>query len=105
MFSSARPFQILLKLAALKNTCYYAEAMLNIAVEKTGNENNTSLIRRFTKRVQEAGILRRVRGIRYSERSPSKYSKKKKTLKSLKRREEIQDLLKRGIAPEILKRR
>ena len=39
---------------------------------KNPNENTTSLIRRFTKRVQGAGILRRVRSLRYSERSSLK---------------------------------
>lgn len=79
--------------------------MLNVAVEKQGTENNAGIIRRFTKRVQEAGILRRVRSIRYEERGQSDYVKKKKTLKSLRKKEQIQELIKLGKSPELLKRR
>ena len=70
--------------------------MLNVEVVKTGNENSLNLIRRFTKRVQGSGILPRVRSIRYSSRKASEYVKKKKTLKALKRREEVALLIKMG---------
>ena len=77
--------------------------MINAEVVKTGNENSVNLIRRFTKRVQGAGILPRVRSIRYSLRKASKYVKKKKTLKVLKRREEIAELIKMGKMSEYTK--
>ena len=70
--------------------------MINAEVVKTGNENNLNLIRRFTKKVQGAGILPRVRSLRYSGRKLSEYVKKKKTLKILKRREEVAELIKMG---------
>jgi hypothetical protein len=70
--------------------------MINAEVIKSGNENSVNLIRRFTKRVQGAGILPRVRSLRYSTRKMSKYVKKKKTLKVLKRREEVAELIKLG---------
>ena len=70
--------------------------MINVEVEKTNNESNASLIRRFTKRTQGAGILPRVRSIRYASRNQSRYSRKKKALKSLRRREEVQELIKMG---------
>lgn len=70
--------------------------MINVQVDKTGNENNVNLIRRFTKRVQGSGVLPRVRGIRYASRQASKYVKKKKTLKGLKRKEEVAELVKMG---------
>jgi len=79
--------------------------MLNVAVEKTANENNTNIIRRFTKRVQESGVLRRVRGIRYKDRNKSKYVTKKKTLKSIGKREVLEGLIKLGKAPVITKRK
>lgn len=79
--------------------------MLNVAVEKNQNENNTSVIRRFTKRVQESGVLRRVRGIRYHERSKSDYVKKKNTLKVIGKREKMEELVKLGRAPVFTKRR
>lgn len=70
--------------------------MINAEVVRSGNENNLNLIRRFTKRVQGSGVLPRVRSIRYATRKASEYVKKKKTLKVLKRREEITDLIKMG---------
>jgi ribosomal protein S21 len=68
----------------------------NVEIERNANENNTHVIRKFTKRVQEAGILNRVRGIRYHERSESKYVQKKKALKSIGRKKEIEVQVKLG---------
>ncbi len=68
----------------------------NVAVDKTNTENNTTIIRRFTKRVQESGIVKRVRGIRYSDRNRSHYVSKKKALEVIKRRKEREKLLKLG---------
>ncbi len=70
--------------------------MINIEVEKNNNENNLSLLRRFTKRVQGSGILPRVRSIRYKARKLSAYKTKMKTLKVIKRRKEIAGLIKMG---------
>ena len=70
--------------------------MINVEVTKNSNENNTGVLRRFTKRVQGAGILPRVRGIRYAARVLSPYKTKMKTLKTLKKREEIAKLIKLG---------
>ncbi len=79
--------------------------MQNVAVDKNQNENNTSVIRRFTKRVQESGILRRVRGIRYAVRSKSDYVKKKNTLKVLRKRAKVEEYLRLGKPIELLKRK
>jgi ribosomal protein S21 len=68
----------------------------NVEVTKNGTENNLSLIRRFTKRVQGSGVLPRVRSIRYSGRNMSEYVKKKKALKKIKSHEKIADLIKMG---------
>lgn len=68
----------------------------NVQVDKTGTENNVGLIRRFTKRVQESGIVKRVRGIRYSDRNRSHYVRKKKTLEVIERRAKRETLIKLG---------
>ena len=60
----------------------------NVEVTRNGTENPLGLLRRFTKRVQGSGILPRVRGERYYERTLSHYKRKMKTLESLKRRED-----------------
>ena len=74
--------------------------MINVQVDKNPNENSLSILRRFTKKVQGSGVLPRVRGIRYHARTLSSYTVKQKTLASLKRKEEIKELIKLGKMPE-----
>lgn len=68
----------------------------NVSVKKTGSENTSGTIRRFTKRVQGSGVLKRVRKIRFYKRNPSKFIRKKQTLKSLKARERYEEQSKLG---------
>ncbi len=74
--------------------------MINAEVTRNGSENSLGILRRFTKKVQGAGILPRVRSLRYNQRVLSSYKTKMKTLKSLKRKAEIQELIKLGKMPE-----
>lgn len=67
-----------------------------IEVKKAASENNMTLVRRFSRRVQEAGIIQTVKGKRYSERAPSKLDRKTGALKRLTRRKEIERLKKLG---------
>jgi len=69
---------------------------INVEVTKGERDNNLSLIRKFTKRVQGSGVLPRLRGRRYSTRKISEYVKKKKTLKKLAEKARIQELIKMG---------
>lgn len=69
---------------------------VNVEVVKSGAENNLSLIRRFTKKVQGSGVLPRLRGRRYSSRVLSEYVKKKKALKKLARQKEVAEAIKMG---------
>ena len=55
----------------------------NVEVKKNANENALSLVRRFQKRVQESGVLPRVRGIRYNIRPLSELKSKRAKLKKL----------------------
>jgi ribosomal protein S21 len=67
-----------------------------IEVKKNPNENNASVLRRFSRRVQESGIIRKVKGTRYNERQESKLKIKKSALKKMKRRKEVERLKKLG---------
>jgi len=67
-----------------------------IEVKKASNESNMTLIRRFSRRVQEAGIIRTVKANRYSDRAPSKLDRKTSALKRLTRGKEIERLKKLG---------
>jgi ribosomal protein S21 len=55
----------------------------NVEVRKNANENALSLVRRFQKRVQESGVLPRVRSLRYSDRVLSDLKVKRAKLKKL----------------------
>lgn len=72
----------------------------NVTVKRNKNENNASVLKRFTRKVQSSGVLSKVRSIRYLEREPSTYVRKKKKLNSIKRKEGIQELIKLGKMPE-----
>ena len=76
----------------------------NAEVSRNDNESPVSLIRRFSKRVQGAGVITRVRGGRYHERPMSRFTTRKRALKSLKRRAEVQELIKLGKMVEAPKR-
>lgn len=53
---------------------------VNVSVVKHGTENSMSLIRRFTKRMQGSGIVRKVKGMRYKLRDASKNRRKTSAL-------------------------
>lgn len=72
----------------------------NVEVVKGANENNASIMRRFRKRVQDSGVLPRVRGLRYSERVLSHYKRKMKTLESLAHKADVARQIKLGKLPE-----
>lgn len=80
-----------------------AQSNVNIEVVKGPNENNLSVLRRFTKRVQGAGVLPRVRSKRYSERIPSANTRKAKTVAFLKKKEVTAELVKLGKIAEVSK--
>jgi ribosomal protein S21 len=72
----------------------------NVQVEKNNNESSANVIRRFTKRVQGAGIVPKVRSGRYYSRVKSRNVQRSARLKKLEKRDEYQKLVKLGKAPE-----
>lgn len=72
----------------------------NVQVEKNPNESSANVIRRFTKRMQNAGILRRVRGIRYYARTKSENVRKEARLKKLGKKAAYERLYKLGKVQE-----
>jgi len=73
-----------------------------IQVQKESNtESNLSLIKRFSRRLQGSGILRRAKAHRYTERPLSACKKKKQALKRITRRVEIERLRKLGLWNEV----
>lgn len=70
--------------------------MTNVEVNKNPNENPSSLLRRFSRRVQESGIIPKVKGNRYAKRKTSKLASKAGALKKINRRSQIEKLRKLG---------
>lgn len=70
--------------------------MINVELKKNENENATNLVRRFTRKIQESGIIIKVKGKRYSERPMSKLSEKVVALRRIARRAEVEKLKKLG---------
>lgn len=79
------------------------QAMVNIEVTKGASENNLSVLRRFTKRVQSSGVLPKVRSKRYAQHQPSRNIRRAKHINYLKKKESIAELIKLGKLNEVSK--
>ena len=73
-------------------------------VTKSGTENPLSTIRKFSRRVQGAGLIKTMRARRYYARAISKTVKKKHALKLIKRRSDYRQLVKEGKIAEPTRR-
>jgi ribosomal protein S21 len=73
---------------------------INVQVEKNNNESSANVIRRFTKRVQGAGIVQKVRSTRYYTRVKSENVQRMAKLKKLGKKETYEKLLKLGKVKE-----
>jgi len=78
--------------------------IISIEVNKNKNENGVGLIRRFTRKVQEARIIQQVKGNRYNSRPLSKLVLKEAKLKRLKKTEEFEKKYKLGKVSKNVKR-
>ncbi len=78
---------------------------INVAVEKHNNESSANVIRRFQKRVQNSGIVRRLRDERYHKRVKSENVRRTARLKKLASKAEYDRLYKLGKTAEAPSRR
>lgn len=69
---------------------------INVQVDKNNNESSANVIRRFTKRVQGAGIIQKVRSSRYYNRTKSGNVQRVAKLKKLVKQVTYEKLLKLG---------
>ena len=69
---------------------------INVEVEKNSNESSANVIRRFTKRMQGAGIVPKVRGGRYFNRLKSQNVRRAAKLDKLDKAETYDKLVKEG---------
>ncbi len=67
-----------------------------VYVKRKDHESTASLLRRFTRRVQSAGILIRARQGRFYKSKPTKRARKERALRRLERMRERERLAKLG---------
>ncbi len=77
----------------------------NVEVTKNNNESSANVIRRFTKRMQGAGIVPKVRGGRYFTRLKSGNVQRTAKLKKLVKQEVYEKQVKLGKIQEYRGRR
>lgn len=77
----------------------------NVEVTKNNNESSANVIRRFTKRVQGAGIIPKVRSGRYFTRIKSRNVQRFAKLKKLDKRDTYEKMVKLGKVQEHRSRR
>ena len=85
--------------------CSLPHMATNVEVSKNNNESSANVIRRFTKRVQGAGIIPKVRGGRYFARSKSKNVQREARLKKLDKKATYEKMVKLGKIQEFRGRR
>jgi ribosomal protein S21 len=79
--------------------------VINVVVKSNKTENGTTLLRRFNKRVQGAGVLSKAKSLKFRDRKVSDFVKKKNRLRSIAKRQKVEKMLKLGQAPKKKKRR
>jgi len=78
----------------------------NVQVVKNGKENPLGLLKRFQKRVQESGVIPKVRSKRYSTRDLSDLKVKRGKMKKLAGKVVYDDLKRMGkLIPRTTKRK
>lgn len=70
---------------------------INVSVVKHGNESSMSLVRRFSKRVLNAGIVRKVKGTRYKLREESRGKRRASALRRVVKRQKIEEKERLGL--------
>ncbi|MEK7482673.1 MAG: hypothetical protein AAB620_02710 [Patescibacteria group bacterium] len=75
-----------------------------LEIAKQGRETTQSLIRRFTTRVRQSGVLKRARSIRFKLKPSSHLAKKKAALRKGELRIKYEMLKKQGKLPEPVRR-
>ncbi len=70
--------------------------MINVQVKRHGNENVGGLMRRFSRKMQSSGVVRRVRDLRYHKRNISETKKKKDALTRIEKTAKYIEMYKLG---------
>jgi len=74
--------------------------MINVEVEGSQSESNSNILRRFSRRVRNAGIVEKAKSLQERKRPPSETQKKQEKLRRLRRLEEVDKMIKLGKLPD-----
>jgi ribosomal protein S21 len=74
--------------------------MINVEVEGSQSESNSNILRRFSRRVRNAGIVEKARSLQERKRPLSETQKKQEKLRRLQRLEEVDTMIKLGKLPD-----
>jgi len=78
---------------------------IQIEIKPNNNESTASTMRRFSRKVKSAGIIKKAKSLRYSNRKISKTMQKKQALRSRKKKDVIEKLIKMGKAKDMTRKR
>lgn len=76
--------------------CIFYLNNMPLEIKKEGRETSQNLVRRFTKRMKQSGILLRARKIRFRQREKSHQMKKRSALRREQLKKEYEILEKMG---------
>jgi len=71
--------------------------MAGVVIKKKEGESASSLIFRFTKKVQQSGVLREAKGRRFSARKENKMKRRLSALHRLNKKNELEKAKKTGL--------
>ena len=74
--------------------------MLNVEVKAKEGESVTNLLRRFSRKVNTSGLIRKKRTLKTRKRAMSKNVQQSQKIDALKKRDEVDKLIKLGKLPD-----
>lgn len=77
----------------------------NVDIKKTKNDNNLGLLRKFSRKVKQSGVLQKKRSLRYFDRNVSDFKKKANALNKIEKRAEYEHKEKMGLLKPRKKRK
>lgn len=77
----------------------------NVDIQKTKNDNNLGLLRKFSRKVKLSGVLKKKRSLRYHDRKISDFRKRQNALVKIQKRGEYETKEKMGLLKPTKRRR
>ena len=78
---------------------------MTFEIKKQERDNPQSLVRRFSRRLKDSGIMIRARSIRFRKRKLSAFTKRKAALRRIEKRNEYERLSRLGLMEQDKRRR